>query len=256
VNKKLRAIIEKTKKVEWETIVCANRGNSSCAPENTLAAFKSALELKVDAVELDVHLSSDGEIVVIHDENTKRTTGRDSLIAEMTLKQIRQLDAGGWFDPKYKGEKIPTLKEVIQLVRGKAALFIEVKGKKSTRNIFTKNLNFLLNKFNLLDKVVVFSFQKDFVQKLKQVCPQVATTLSTSTEEEFRKALGYDWIDGVLPHYNSITKEIIIQKNRSGKWNLVWTVDDIFVMKCLLNMQAADAIITNRPALLLKCLQR
>ena len=255
MNEKLRTIIEKTKKVEWKTIVCAHRGNSSCVPENTLAAFKSALELKVDAIELDVHLSSDGEIVVIHDENTKRTTGCNGLIAGMTLKEIRQLDAGEWFDPKYKGEKIPTLKEVIQLVRGKTALFIEVKGKGSTRNILMKNLNFLLKKFDLLDKVVVFSFRKDFVQKLKQVCPQIATTLSTSTEEEFREALRYDWIDGVLPHYNSITKEIITQKNRSGKWNLVWTVDDIFVMKCLLNMQAADAIITNRPALLLKCLQ-
>ena len=255
MNEKLRAIIEKTKKVEWETIVCAHRGNSSGAPENTLAAFKSALELKVDAIELDLHLSSDGEIVVIHDENTKRTTGNNDLIAGMTLKEIRQLDAGGWFDPKYKGEKIPTLKEVIQLVRGKAALFIEVKVEEAIHDILMKNLNFLLKKFDLLDKVIVFSFQKDFVRKLKQVCPQVTTALITSTEEEFQEALRYDWIDGVLPHYNSITKEIVVQKNKSGKWNLVWTVNDIFVMKSLLNMHAADAIITDRPALLLDCLQ-
>ena len=97
-------------------LLFGHRGYSAIAPENTLAAFRSLIDHQIPGVELDVHLSRDGNVVVIHDGNLKRTTGKDSLVQECTAAQIRTLDAGLWFGEKFKGEKIPLLGEVFALL--------------------------------------------------------------------------------------------------------------------------------------------
>lgn len=107
--------------------IVAHRGASHDAPENTLAAFRRAWELGVECVELDVHVTRDGNAVVIHDANTKRTAGRDRPVLAQTLAEIKQLDAGGWKSPAYAGERIPTLGEVLATVPGGRTLFVEIK---------------------------------------------------------------------------------------------------------------------------------
>ena len=97
--------------------VFAHRGYSAKYPENTMAAFKAALKFNVDGIELDVHETKDGALVVIHDEKVNRTTNGKGYVKDYTLKQIKELDAGSWFNKNFKGEKIPTLKEVLQLVK-------------------------------------------------------------------------------------------------------------------------------------------
>jgi glycerophosphoryl diester phosphodiesterase len=107
--------------------IVAHRGASLEAPENTLAAFRRAWELGVECVELDVHVTRDGHAVVIHDASTGRTAGRDRPVREQTLEEIKQLDAGGWKDPAYAGERIPTLGEVLAAVPSGRTLFVEIK---------------------------------------------------------------------------------------------------------------------------------
>ena len=113
-------------------LIIAHRGASSEAPENTLSAFKRALELKTEYIELDVHLSRDGVVVVAHDEDLKRISNsqNQNLLANLSLAEIRQIDAGQWFSDDFANEPIPTLVEVLDLVWGKAGLMIEVKAQK------------------------------------------------------------------------------------------------------------------------------
>ncbi|MDH7569578.1 MAG: glycerophosphodiester phosphodiesterase family protein, partial [Armatimonadota bacterium] len=108
-------------------VIVAHRGASGAAPENTLAAFRRALELGVPMLELDVHRSADGTIVVLHDATVDRTTDGSGAVAQMTLNEIRRLDAGVKKGPQFAGERIPTLAEVCALARGRAFLFVEVK---------------------------------------------------------------------------------------------------------------------------------
>jgi glycerophosphoryl diester phosphodiesterase len=112
---------------EKSALIIAHRGESYDAPENTMAAINLAWERGAEAVEIDVHLSKDNEVVVIHDFNTKRVAGVDKKIAAQNLDELKQLDVGKWKDIKWKGEKIPVLREVLNSVPSWGKLIIEVK---------------------------------------------------------------------------------------------------------------------------------
>jgi glycerophosphoryl diester phosphodiesterase len=112
--------------------IVAHRGASHDAPENTLIAFRRAWELGVEGVELDVHLTRDGEVVVIHDATTRRTAGRDRPVAAQTLAELKSLDAGGWKSPEFAGERIPTIAEAMATIPRGRTMFIELKSKLDT----------------------------------------------------------------------------------------------------------------------------
>jgi len=107
--------------------IIGHRGAAYDAPENTLSAVRTGWEQGADAVEFDVYLSKDGKIVVIHDKDTKRTAGVDKPVVEQTLEELRKLDVGKWKDPRFAGEKIPTLPEILKTVPAHKRVFIEVK---------------------------------------------------------------------------------------------------------------------------------
>ncbi len=107
--------------------VIAHRGASAYAPENTLASFSKAIELKADWFELDVHLSKDGQVVVIHDGSLERVSGIKKTVPEMTLAEIKEADAGAWFGKAFTGERIPTLDETLALAKGRVGVYIEIK---------------------------------------------------------------------------------------------------------------------------------
>jgi glycerophosphoryl diester phosphodiesterase len=112
---------------ELPPLLVGHRGAKAVAPENTMASFRRAWEDGADAVEMDVRLTADGAVVVIHDETVDRTTDGHGAVVEMSLEELRRLDAGSWFDPAYAGERIPTLEEVLAWAQGKVALLIELK---------------------------------------------------------------------------------------------------------------------------------
>ena len=115
--------------------VCAHRGASGTHPENTLVAFRQAIEIGCDMIEFDLRLSADGQVVVIHDANIDRTTDGTGHTSDLTLKQLRSLDAGNWHDPVFAGERIPTLVEVLDCIPSSVELNIHVKEGSGHRDI-------------------------------------------------------------------------------------------------------------------------
>ena len=116
---------------KYPVFVTAHRGFSGTAPENTLAAFRAAIDTGCDMIELDVHLSRDNQVVVIHDDTLERTTSGRGNVADQTYAELKRLDAGSWFDPRFSGERIPTLADVLSLARNRILVNIELKkGKK------------------------------------------------------------------------------------------------------------------------------
>lgn len=146
----------------------AHRGASQSAPENTLEAFRIAAESNVDMIELDVHLSKDGQVIVMHDSNFKRTTGHDAEVANMTLDEIRKLSIIG------SAEKVPTLDEVLKLIGGKKKVLIELKWPKS--GIYQTLVDATMKTVNAnkaTDWIVLQSFEKKYLEQAVRDYPQV-----------------------------------------------------------------------------------
>lgn len=121
---------------EGQIDIIAHRGASAYAPENTLAAFERAVELRAHWFELDCLLSADGEVIVIHDANLKRTTGLDKPVGEATLAEMQALDAGTWFAPEFAGERLPTLRESLQLAKDRIGVYVEIKSAQDDAALF------------------------------------------------------------------------------------------------------------------------
>jgi glycerophosphoryl diester phosphodiesterase len=145
----------------------AHRGASAEAPENTLAAFRRALEAGADGIELDVHLSADGVPVVIHDDTLERTTDGRGPVARSSLAVLRELDAGSWFAPDFSGEPLPTLEETLHLLAGRLRLNIEVKEARAGMAVVE-----LLRQFPQAD-VVISSFDHGLLARLRRIDPDL-----------------------------------------------------------------------------------
>ena len=236
--------------------VLAHRGASGSAPETTLAAYRLALALKVDFLELDVQMSRDGQLVAIHDTLVDRTTDGKGAVGEMTLEQLRRLDAGSWFNrafpdrarPEFAGERIPTLEEIIQLARpARAGLYIETKNPELYPADFETKIVDLVRRNHFEKRVVIQSFSARSIEKVKKLAPDVPTALLVETLQE-------DPVEATLRagsrelaiKYNLLTPEIAARARGRGLALTVWTVDDEESMRRMIDL-GVDRIITNVP---------
>ena len=233
-------------------LIWAHRGASEQAPPNTLAAFRLAAELGADGVELDVHLSRDGEVVVIHDDTVDRTTNGHGPVSELTLAELKALDAGSWFDPAFAGERIPTLQEVIDAVGHRLFLNIELKQTALLRATgLEAEVVRLIEDNQMTDRVIVSSFHPLALRRVKKLNPYIPTALLHGAGPIFiRRA----WLapliphEALHPHYSQVTERYVQEAHRRGRRVNVWTADDPEEMRRLLRL-GVDGIITNRPAL-------
>lgn len=160
----------------YQPLNIAHRGASGYAPENTFAAFDKAVEMKADFFELDVQMSKDGHLVVIHDPTVDRTTDGRGRVRDLTLAALKKLDAGSWFHGSFAGERIPTLDEILDRYSGKIGLFIELKKPELYPGIEEKVAQAL--KSRKLDqqsdgKIIVSSFNHRSVQRYHRLQPSV-----------------------------------------------------------------------------------
>lgn len=231
----------------------AHRGASYEAPENTLAAFLLAAELGADGVELDVHLSQDGEVVVIHDFALESTSNGQGLVRDKTLSALKQLDAGGWFDPSFSGLRIPTLQEVIDAVGDHLLLNIELKTKSLRDNGLAEAVVRTIEDNHLLDRVVVSSFNPLALRWIKQLNPWVSVGLLYTPEQPV--LLRRPWLrylircEALHPHHSTVDSAYIHWARQQGYRVHTWTADDPGQMWQLMR-HGVDLIITNRPDLL------
>jgi len=152
-----------------QTLVYGHRGARGYAPMNTIPSFEVAVQQGAHGVELDVHLTRDGQMVVIHDFTIDGTTDGHGAVENMTFAELRELDAGAWFDPRYAGTKVPTLAEVFETLGG---LGVNVEIKADTAGIEDAVAG-LIRRFNALDRVIVSSFNPLVLKRFRKVAPEI-----------------------------------------------------------------------------------
>ncbi|HPZ07042.1 MAG TPA: glycerophosphodiester phosphodiesterase family protein [Candidatus Eremiobacteraeota bacterium] len=167
--------------ISEKVLIIAHRGSSKLAPENTMASFKEAYKHGATAIELDTHRTKDGYLVIIHDDTLDRTTNGHGKVGDFTLKELKELDAGSWFGPEFKGEKIPTLEEVLQWAKGKVKVDIEVKNSSQYPGI-EKDILKLVEEKDLKDDVFITSFDKSVSENIKDMAPEIKTGLLISPD--------------------------------------------------------------------------
>ena len=246
---------------KYSTEVIAHRGFSGRAPENTPAAFRLALESRADRVEFDVLLTRDGVPVVIHDALLDRTTNGRGLVAEMDLSAIRALDAGSWFDPRFAGERVPTLDETLALCSDRIAVNVEIKeeavvpGTCRPESIESRVIE-ALRRYGLLGSAVVSSFDLLSTQRIRQLEPSLACEIlfnrpggfPTLSDLEAVKSGGFRGLSLSTDELRG-WPEVVARAHELGLGVKVYTVDDPTEMAMLLDL-GVDGIFTNRPDLL------
>jgi glycerophosphoryl diester phosphodiesterase len=148
--------------------VIAHRGGRRWAPENTMAAFKLSLSAGVDGIELDIHRCSTGELVVIHDDDVNRTTDSVGNVQDISWAELQRLDAGSWFDPRFSDERIPSLRDVLDLIAGKIILNIEVKNTPIDYSGIEEDLLELLQDYPK-ETIIISSFDHKLMQKFAKL---------------------------------------------------------------------------------------
>ncbi|MFN2746872.1 glycerophosphodiester phosphodiesterase [Bacillus sp. z60-18] len=152
--------------------IIAHRGASGYAPENTFAAFEKACELGADFIELDVQLTKDGRLAVIHDDRVDRTTNGAGFVRQFTMSELEKLDAGSWFSPAFKGENIPILDEVLEKYHKKTGLLIEIKSSKTQPGI-ENVIGKLISSFGFSMKTIVQSFDAGAIKTMHKLYPAI-----------------------------------------------------------------------------------
>jgi len=230
----------------------AHRGASGdgLAPENTLAAFESAIQMGVDVLEIDVRGSKDGGVVVIHDVMMDRTTNTTGSVSELTLEEIRQADAGSWAGPSFKDQRVPLLEEVLDLARHRALVLVEIKGD----YIGERTLQ-IIDDLNATSYVVLQSFSAETVRRVKALNPAIPTALlvgnlPTSPSRVRARRMVSEVLEvganAIAIWHATLTPPFFeeMRKRAIGVW--AWTVDEEVIMRDMVQM-GVQGIITNYP---------
>ena len=223
-----------------EVLIIAHRGASGYEPENTLRSVKKAIELGADMVEVDVRVSRDGHMVVIHDARLERTTNGKGYVRDMTLKELKKLDAG-------LGEQIPTLEEVIQLVRGKAQLVVEIKVPGTEKRVLQE-----IEKNGLENETLITSFYHPVIRRVKELNPNVQAGVIIASRPVKPAQLAIDAnANALFPKYTFVDQEMVLVAHKNNLTVYPWTMDTLSEINPLIEM-GVDGIVTNKPDIL-KC---
>jgi len=226
----------------------AHRGASAYEPENTLRAFDRAIEMGATMLEMDVHLSQDGHPVVIHDADLSRVADSGGRIPDMTLEQIKRVDVG-------QGERVPTLSEVIALVRGRAELYIELKGQRTPEPVVSA-----LRASHFVDRAVVGSFYPWLPQRVKFLAPAIRTSVLIGQENrevdfvEWALAVEADYVHLCWEHasptpHKLLTPVMLADIRQHGLGILLWHEERLSEL-CELVKLDVDGVCTNTPDVL------
>ncbi|GAB4145292.1 MAG: glycerophosphodiester phosphodiesterase [Planctomycetaceae bacterium] len=252
----LMAFLSQSTELVFAVEIIAHRGASFDAPENTLASIRLAWKQNADAVEIDVYLSRDGHIVAVHDETTKRYGGPDKKIADQTLKELQSIDVGRWKDPKWTGEKIPTLAEILPTIPKNKRLFIEIK---CGPEIIPELKRVLKTAKLPPQRTAIIGFSLPTMQKIKRALPKLEVSWIVSLKRNkstqrwqpslnqiLRQARDAK-LDGIdLSAKPVINLKYVQRAKQAGLRFYVWTVNSETEARRLQNA-GVDGITTDRP---------
>lgn len=260
-------------------LVIAHRGASGLAPENTLAAFRLATALGADGVELDVHLTADGQPVVIHDARVNRTTNGAGAVSHLTVDRLRSLDAGSWFERRLimrprlrlmvrrisveagaaagaiEGEPVPTLEDALAILApaGLERIYIELKGSRVNRETMLEAVLSLVRRFQIESSVTLLSFDHAILHRARQIAGDIRTAATfpasgrrlISTRSIIRSAEKAA-VDEVALHFGLATRRAVDALHERGFSVSAWTANSKLAMRRLASC-GVDAIMTNFP---------
>jgi len=225
--------------------ILGHRGCAGLEPENTIRAFKRAIDLGVDLIEFDVRMTKDKKLVVIHDEKLDRTTNGRGYIRDFNFEEIRKFDAG-------KGEKVPSLEETLDFLKDqRPTIVIEIKEPETTEKILK-----IINREKVKDKVIIVSFWLEALKKIKEIDPKIKTAAL------FRKKIKNIILlikkikaDGLGLEYHSIDEKIVKDCHKENLEINVWTVNEIEDIERMIEL-GVDIISSNYPNRVLEILKR
>jgi glycerophosphoryl diester phosphodiesterase len=242
-------------------IIIAHRGASAYYPENTMIAFKKAVEMGAEMIEMDVMMSKDGIPIVFHDAKLNRHTNGNSYAKYYTLKELKKLDAGSWFNPKFSDQQIPTLEEALQFASGKIALNIEIKTEAVSdeiKNGIEEKVLQLVKKYGMENHVLFSSFDYRAIQHLKKLNPGIPVALLYEKNQSNRllphELVQKYGVDAFNCSYRQLKRKWMANLNKHDIPAFIYTVDSRRRMQKLIAGGVAG-IFTNKPDLLKSVVQ-
>jgi glycerophosphoryl diester phosphodiesterase len=226
--------------------VIAHRGDKMHAPENTLAAFKLAAEKGADAIEFDVQLTADGQVIVIHDQAVDRTTNGTGKVSGFLLEDLRDLDAGAWFSEQFRGERLPTLEEVFETVSKRLYMNVELKNYTTPGDSLASKVVELVKKHGVQDRMLFSSFLPHNLRKARLLLPEVSCGLLTMRGMWGSWGRTFGWRGeyfALHPNIADVNSDLIDRVHAAGKHVNVWTVTTEEDMKRMIGL-GVDAIFT------------
>lgn len=238
-------------------LVIAHRGSSQSAPENTIPAIEKAIHDGADGIEIDVQLTKDGRVVVIHDEWVNRTTNGRGFICDLTYADLQRLDAGSWFHPKFQGSKIPLLSEILDLIQQKPILLnIELKNNLIPYPTLEEKTIQLIKQYNLEEYVLISSFKKESIERCYQLAPEIKRgLLYLGPLDPFLELTEWESLGlySVHPPIAFVDQRVKVCQELGYKV-FPYVVEDKYQLKLCLNYKV-DGFFTNAPKSYKKMLQ-
>lgn len=240
-------------------IVFAHRGDLAHAPENTLPSFQQAIQKGADGVELDAKLTVDGHVIVFHDMSVDRTSNGSGKVASLTLEAIRKLDAGSWFNEKFKGTQVPLLEEVFETVGKDKLINIELTNYSTPRDGLVDKVCDLIKRHGNQKQIIFSSFFASNLRRGAHILPEISRGLLAmpGIVGIWARSFGFTFGDyqALHPHISSVSREQVQRVHRLKRRVHVWTAnlpEEIMRLK----EWGVDGIFTDDPAIAMKGLDR
>ncbi len=237
--------------------IFGHRGAPEVAPESTLAGFSAALELGADGIELDVRLCRSGEVVVIHDATLGRTTSGRGFVRNKSLSELKQYDAGSYYDVRFAGERIPTLVEVLELIDRRALINVEIKGRGYPKDDIERKVLEIIYAHGVQDRTIISSFNPIILRRVARLDPELPTgylidrNFSTGRLEHLLARFSGAQ---ALHLHSALLRPALVQRVRDRGFRVVaWSVDTLHGMRRAIELHV-DAVITDRPSVMRRLL--
>ena len=232
--------------------IIAHRGYRKKYPENTLAAFQAAAEAGAPMIELDVMLSRDRKVVVIHDATLERTTNRHGAVNDYTMEELKKLDAGSWFDARFADQRLPELSEVLDLANGRTRVNLEIKAQayehRHPQDAIEKQVVALIKQKNMQDSILISSFEIDILVQIASMenPPAIALISKTPASRRIVEICSHLKVFSWHPDHMIVTARQVDMMHAAGLKVFPYNVDTFEDYQKMINMQV-DGVITDDP---------
>ena len=214
-------------------LVLAHRGANKRAPQNTIPAFKKAVEFNSDGIETDVHLSKDGQIVICHNYTIDETSSGKGLISDYTCEELKKFDFGSYFSPEFKGVSLPTINELLDVVKNMTLINIEIKAPQQKNDLVKRTIETVHN-YGLSDSVIISCFNPECIRESKEIDPNIKTGLLYEDDDLGKEIMAFGVekycaqlnANAAHPMRTLITKDEVDRLHANNMMVNVWTVNE------------------------------